>query len=129
MLVSFYFFIIPISFIIALFAWKFFKHRNDIKDVVGVEKVETVENVEEAKEIVFDFLLNAKEGLVRFLKVSFHFLLHFFVIFLKLISDLTDILYAKSRDFFLQTATREKDVVSRFWHTLKEYKKEKESQE
>jgi hypothetical protein len=85
-------------------------------------------NFEIAKENIFMFLDDTKDTSKKNFKIFFHFLLHFFVLFLKFISDVTDILYAKSRDFFLKTATKEKDAVAKFWPHLKEYKKESEAE-
>jgi ACT domain-containing protein len=70
-------------------------------------------------DIVFDFI---KKSLIKL----WHFVLHFIVLSLGWLSDLFDRLYAKSRNTFLYTATKEKGSVTTFWKHLKEYKKEVE---
>jgi hypothetical protein len=86
-------------------------------------------HIEDAREKIFVFFDSFSNSFFKSLIIFLHWLLHFFVLFLKFISNLTDVLYASARDFFLETATREKGVVSTFWHHLKEYKKEKEEEE
>jgi hypothetical protein len=128
MLTSLTFFILPLIAITAFFSVKFFMYRGRLETAIGESIEGSVDNLEEAKEMVFLFIDDVKVWLARNTRLFFHWVLHFFVIFMGLISDLTDFLYAKSRDFFLHTASREKDAVSTFWHTLKEYKKEKEEE-
>lgn len=127
MLISFYFFIIPFLIVCFFFGYKFFIYRKDLNSI-NEEMGEKINNIEEAYIITYDYFYDLKENIIKNLKIFFHWLLHFFVIFLGFISDLTDILYAKSRDFFLKTAAKEKETVNKFWHTLIEYKKESEEE-
>ncbi len=91
-----------------------------------VTQIDEQDNFQEAKNLVFDFLDGLKIIFLKHLNNFLHWLLHFFVIFLKWLSVFTDYMYEKSRDFFLATASKEKEIVATFWHTLKEYKKEKD---
>lgn len=85
-------------------------------------------NLEEAKEKVFILIDKMKTFLSKTLVVFFHWVLHFFVIFLGFVSDIADFLYTEARNFFLKSATKEKSAVATFWKHLKEYKKEKEDE-
>lgn len=131
MLSSFYLFIIPFLVVCFYVIYKFIINKAKIekmeKNAFMQEKLEE-NNLEQAKEIVLSFVENLKEFTSNFLNLFFHWILHFIVIFLKFISTLTDTFYISSRDFFLKTATKEKNAVSLFWHHLKEYKKEKEEE-
>ena len=119
MLNSFYFFIIPLLISVFYIGGKYVL-KKESKDQ---------DNLEEAKNLVFDYLDNLKFNFLKYLNNFLHWLLHFFVIFLKWVSLFTHFLYEKARDFFLATASREKELVATFWHTLKEYKKEKDEQQ
>lgn len=93
------------------------------------DDLQKVENsLEHAKEILFNVFHFIADYVSYYSKKIFSFSLHIFVIILKFLRDYTDIIYAKSRDFFLYTATKEKETVNAFWHTLKEYKKESDSE-
>lgn len=129
MLDSFYLFVTPLLVASFYVCYKFVIYREEIRNFsvnsIGDTNTE-LNNLDIAKEQVFSLTDNLRENLLRFLTLFFHWVLHFFVLFLKLVSNLVDFLYIQSRDFFLKTATKEKDAVSTFWHHLKEYKKEKE---
>jgi len=131
MLYNFYLFITPLTIVCAYIAIKFFIHREAIANMENnafSKDGEITNNLEEAKENIFVFFDRLKNSSFRSVIIFFHWLLHFFVLFLGFISDLTDALYAVSRDFFLKSAAKEKGAVSTFWHHLKEYKKEKEDE-
>jgi hypothetical protein len=85
---------------------------------------EAYNSLEHAKEILFKAFHFAYEEVLYYAKLGFAFALHILVIVMRFIRDITDVLYSKARNFFLYSASREKDTVSQFWHTLKEYKKE-----
>jgi hypothetical protein len=85
-------------------------------------------SLEESKNLTFAFVDDVRIIISRNATLFLHWVLHFFVIILGFISDITDVLYAKARDFFLRTATKEQEVVTKFWHHLKEYKREKEEE-
>ncbi len=131
MLTSFYLFITPFLIVVFYLSYKFFVNRKEIKkletnaffDVKG-----KTDNLAEAKEKVFEFVDKTKEFLSHTLVVFFHWLLHYFVLFLKFVSNVTDFLYTEARNFFLKSATKEKSAVATFWKHLKEYKKEKEEE-
>jgi hypothetical protein len=131
MLESFYLFIIPLLIVGFYLCFKFIWHHRDIKEMETNAFLddEAQDNLALAKDRVFDFVDDLRDSLGAYLLVFLHWVLHFFVLFLKFVSDLTDIFYAKARDFFLQTVTKEKKAVSTFWPHLKEYKKEKEAEE
>lgn len=129
MLNSLYLFLTPLVVATLYILFKFVWNRQEILkmeqnafvDVLGLPN-----NLDLAKEEVFVFLDNLRENFFKSLVIFFHWLFHFFVLFMKFISHLTDIMYARSRDLFLHTATKDRGVVSTFWHHLKEYKKESE---
>jgi phosphatidylglycerophosphate synthase len=111
-----------------------------IEDAIedGLEKID--ETVEEATEDIKDSLLDAKIIILNFFydvadNLKFYsqkyyaFFLHFLVLAMKFIRDFTDGIYARSRDKFLETATKEKSTVNIFWKHLKEYKKEADKEE
>lgn len=131
MLNSLYLFIFTIVVFILFIVIKYVLHFKELQKVDHIENADQdlfYENVELAKEKVFNLFDSLNTYARKFLNIFFHFLLHFFVIFLKFISDFTNVLYARSRNFFLKTAAKEKETVTTFWHHLKEYKKEKEEE-
>jgi hypothetical protein len=96
----------------------------------GKEDLQYAQNsIEHAKEILFQTFYKIYEIIIFYSKRIIALILHFVVIVLKKFRDYTDILYSKSRNFFLYTATKEKDSVSLFWKHLKEYKKEADKEE
>lgn len=131
MLTSFYLFITPLLVVFFYLSYKFFVNRKEIQKIeenAFLNLKEKVNNLEEAKEKVFIFTDKVKAFVSKTLVVFFHWVLHFFVIFLGFISDLADFLYSEARNFFLKSATKEKSAVATFWNHLKEYKKEKEEE-
>lgn len=131
MLNTFYLFFIPLLVVCIYIAVKFFQHKEEIEKLeknAFISSEDLPNNIDIAKDMVFDFIDGSKFTILNFSKISFHWFLHFFVLFLGFISDMTDLLYTKARDFFLKTATKEKGAVSMFWDYLKEYKKEKEEE-
>ncbi len=129
MLSSYLFFSIPLVLVGVYIGMKFLFSLTSSPSSKkrGIEQ-EDMNNLQEAKNLVFDFLESLKMTFLKYLNNFLHWLLHFFVIVLKWLSLFTDYLYEKSRDFFLATASKEKEIVATFWHTLKEYKKEKDEQ-
>jgi hypothetical protein len=131
MLTSFYLFLTPLLLVGVYISYKYIRHSKEIKNLetnAFIQEGEYIDNAEIAKEKVFGFFEAVWKNIFSIVIVFFHWLLHFFVLFLGLVSELVDKLYAKSRNFFLQSATKEKKAVSTFWHHLKEYKKEKEEE-
>lgn len=131
MIQSFYLFIVPLIIALVFLFVKYVEKKVGYtfygKKLFIVEG-EVVNNLYEVKDLLFVFFDTLKTELELVVNKILHWGLHFFVILLKYLSILIDALYAKSRDFFLYTATREKELVATFWHTLKEYKKEKDSE-
>lgn len=131
MLIAFYLFIIPLGLVIFYVSVKFFLHRQEILHLstnAFIDESDIPDNRNLAYEMVLDFVDQVKSIFTKNTLSFFHWLLHFIVIFLKIISEITNFLYVLSRDFFLETAVKEKDAVSKFWSHLKEYKKEKEEE-
>lgn len=131
MLTNLYLFIFPLTVAILYVLFKVVVNREAIKNMElgSLAALPEYNNLEEAKEKIFLFFDGLRESFLKSAVIFLHWLLHFFVLFLKFISNITEALYAKARDFFLKTATKEKGAVSVFWHHLKEYKKEKELEE
>jgi hypothetical protein len=131
MLNSFYLFLIPLVVAAFYLFYKYFVNKKKIENVTNNAFLDenVNNNLEEAKNLVFDFIDDFKNSSMRTVVAVFHWVLHFIVLFLKFISDITDIMYSTVRDFFLKTATKEKGTVSLFWKHLKEYKKEKEQEQ
>ena len=116
-----------IGFVVA----KYFLHKKDILEInnnieSGNNNIKLNKSLEDTKDLVFAFFDDIRNIVEKNLKIFLHWILHMFVIVLGFISDLTDFIYFKARDFFLKTATKERDVVTTFWHHLKQYKREKE---
>ena len=87
MLSQFYLFLIPILVAVVYLAIKFFIHRKEIEKLATnafVNVDDKVNNLDEAKERVFDSIDKMKAGLYRTMLFVFHWLLHFFVIGLKI---------------------------------------------
>lgn len=57
-------------------------------------------------------------------KLFFQYVLHVWVRFLFYIDKLINMMYARSRNFFVKNAVKNKSSVSHFWEHLKTYKKE-----
>lgn len=114
--------------------FRYWKNKKDIEHLISgnengdIERPLLNDNLSETKNLVFAFFDDIKVILEKQLNFIFHWFLHFFVIILGFISDIFDYIYSRARDLFLRTATKEKDVVTKFWHHLKEYKREKEEQ-
>ncbi len=129
---------LPLIIIVFFVSYKLLKDKFNIKNIDldltdeiedGVEifletKKDMQSSLEHAKEILFKSFFYFYDEIRIFFKKTLNIILHFFVIAMGMLSDFTDMLYAKSRNFFLRTASKEKETVSRFWHTLKEYRKE-----
>lgn len=116
--------------VVTLIAFRYYLNRENIVVLEGVVvsggEVGRTNNLEETKNLLFAFFDDVKVIVERQSKFLLHWALHFFVIVLGFISDLFDYLYSKARDLLLQTATKEREVVAKFWHHLKEYKKEQD---
>jgi hypothetical protein len=61
---------------------------------------------------------------IYFRKFCMQYVLHFMVRFMYYIDMFTTYLYAKSRNWFVQNAVKNKGTVSHFWEHLKVYKQE-----
>lgn len=123
--------------LLAIAAWvgfKYWNNKSDVDHLTGgnengaVEQPLLNDNLSETKNLVFAFFDDIKVIVEKQLNFVFHWFLHFFVIILGVISDVFDHIYSLARDLFLRSATKEKQVVTKFWHHLKEYKREKEEQ-
>ena len=57
-------------------------------------------------------------------KFTIQYLLHLIVRSLYIVNIITDKVYAKSRDIFVKSATKNKYTVTHFWSHLKVYKRE-----
>lgn len=133
---SLFFFLGSVFFVIGYICIKYFLNKkqinqlqNDINTKADFVLPNTLPNsLEETKNVTFAFIDDIRVIIVRNATLLLHWVLHLFVIVLGFISDITDMLYAKTRDFFLRTATKEQEVVTKFWHHLKEYKREKEDE-
>lgn len=102
------------------------KVKHDGTEIINDAEVKVKNGFVEVREIFWKYFDIAFEFVKKSLIKFWHFVLHFIVLFLGWLSDLFDRLYAKSRNTFLYTATKEKGSVTTFWKHLKEYKKEVE---
>ncbi len=134
MFTSIYLFLICLLIVIGWVGFRYWKNKKDIDHLTcnnendGTEQPLLNDNLSDAKDLVFAFFDDIKVIIEKQLNFIFHWFLHFFVILLGFISDVFDKIYSLARDSFLRTATKEKQVVTKFWHHLKEYKREKEEQ-
>lgn len=127
---SIYLFLFSLLAIIGWVGFRYWKNKKDIEHLVSgnengeVEQPLLNDNLADTKGLIFAFFDDIKVIVQKQLNFIFHWFLHFFVIILGIISDVFDYIYSRTRDLFLRTATKEKEVVTKFWHHLKEYKKE-----
>ncbi len=121
-------FLLSILGVLSWIAFRFYQNKKEVQvleDLVKIgSAIEKENKLDDVKNLVFAFFDDIKIIVERQGKFLFHCTLHFFVIVLGFISDVFDFLYSKSRDLFLRTATKENEVVTKFWHHLKEYKRE-----
>ena len=61
---------------------------------------------------------------VYFRKFIIQYILHIFVILMSYLDKITSYFYAKSRNWFVKSAVRNRGTVPHFWNHLKVYKKE-----
>lgn len=71
--------------------------------------------------IVIRYLLKRS---VYFRKFFMQYMFHILVRIMSYVDTFTSILYAKSRNWFVENAVRNRGTVPHFWHHLKVYKKE-----
>lgn len=97
----------------------------------GIDEMaeKAMSSVEEAKMMIFDSIYKVYTLTIDVLKSVWHYLMHYFVILMRLLRDFIDWVYVKSRDRFVETAAKERKSVRRFWKHLKEYKKESDQEE
>jgi hypothetical protein len=130
MIYSLYFLLFTFLGITSILAFRYYVNREKIAVLEGVLVsrgiIEKEDRLQDTKNFVFAFFDDMKIIVERQSNFIFHWILHFFVIVLGFISDIADYLYSFSRDLFLKTATKEKEIVAKFWPHLKEYKREKE---
>ncbi len=90
-------------------------------------RVEVDENYDGPAQVRRALHILLRMGLKRLVilrKLFFQYLLHVWVRFLFYIDKLTTALYARSRNFFVKNAVKNKSSVSHFWEHLKVYKQE-----
>lgn len=102
---------------------------HEIGDEIDEIAEKAMTSVEEAKMLIFDSIYKAYTISIDILKSTWHYLMHYLVILLRLLRDFSDWIYVKSRDRFVETAAKERKSVRRFWKYLKEYKKESDQEE
>ena len=102
---------------------------HDVGDEIDEIAEKAISSVEEAKMIIFDSLYKVYTISIDVIKSVWHYLMHYFVILMRLLRDFSDWVYVKSRDRFVETAAKERKSVRRFWKHLKEYKKESDQEE
>jgi hypothetical protein len=132
MTTSIYLFLFSLLAVVMWVSFNYWKNRKDIEHLVlgngngEIEQPLLNDNLADTKSLIFAFFDDIKVIIEKQLNFLFHWFLHFFVIILGFISDIFDYIYSLARDLFLRTATKEKEVVTKFWHHLKEYKREKD---
>lgn len=131
---SIYLFLFSLLGIIVGLSFRYWKNKKDIEHLVAgnengeIEQPLLNDNLADTKGLIFAFFDDIKIIVEKQLNFIFHWFLHFFVIILGIISDIFDYIYSLARDLFLRTATKEREVVTKFWPHLKEYKREKEEE-
>jgi hypothetical protein len=132
MLTSIYFLLFSFLIILCILSFRYYVNKENIAVWEGVVntggEIERPNKLEDTKDLVFAFFDDMKMIIEKQLLFLRHWVLHFFVIILGFISDIFDYLYTRARDLFLKTATKEREVVAKFWPHLKEYKREKEEE-
>ncbi len=71
--------------------------------------------------VILRFLLKHS---IYFRKFLIQYLFHVFVIFMSYLDKVTFYFYAKSRNWFVRNAVRNRGTVPHFWNHLKVYKQE-----
>jgi hypothetical protein len=102
---------------------------HEVSDEIDQVTERAVSGMEEAKEIVLGSMYDTADRLRLFMKWTLHEIMHYFVLFMRLLRDGSDWIYTHSRDRFMESATKERRTVTRFWKYLKEYKKESDQEE
>lgn len=102
---------------------------HEIGDEIDEIAEKAMSSVEGAKVIVFDSIYTSSVFIQGLGKTFLHYVMHYFVIMMRLLRDFSDWVYVKSRDRFVETAAKERKSVRRFWKHLKEYKKESDQEE
>ena len=89
-----------------------------------IEIVNDNKNIKLFQQYLLYFYKFVLRKIVRNYKFVNQYALHLIVRFLFIINILTDKIYAKSRNIFVKSATRNRSTVTHFWDHLKVYKRE-----
>lgn len=76
--------------------------------------------------IIFKIIIKT---FLRYYHFALHYILFFFLKIIDYISDMGNFLYEKMRDYFMQKSLEDKRYVKYFWKHLRQYKKERDSEE
>lgn len=104
-------------------AYIFFVNYKAIKKG-EVEIINDDRNIQLFKQYCLVFYKFIIKKIIKYFKFVIQYILHIFVRILYFINTLTDKIYAKSRDTFVSSATKNRSTVTHFWNHLKVYKRE-----
>ena len=104
-------------------AYMFFANYRAIKKG-ELEIINDNRNIELFKQYCLVFYKFIIRKIVKAFKFTVQYILHILVRILYFINMLTDKVYAKSRNTFVYSATKNRSTVTHFWNHLKVYKRE-----
>ena len=89
-----------------------------------VEIINDNRNIVLLKQYALVFYKFIIKKIIKYFKFIIQYILHILVRVLYFINILTDKIYAKSRNTFVYSATKNRSSVTHFWNHLKVYKRE-----
>jgi hypothetical protein len=100
----------------------FLQYRNITTGKIVVDPLYNgPEQVSQTVNVIIRYFLKRS---IHFRKFCMQYVLHMMVRFMYYVDIFTSYLYAKSRNWFVQNAVKNKGTVSHFWEHLKVYKQE-----
>ncbi len=117
------FFLIIIVIAILAIAFMLFVNYKAIKKE-EVEIINDNRNIVLLKQYALVFYKFIIKKIIKYFKFIIQYILHILVRVLYFINILTDKIYAKSRNTFVYSATKNRSSVTHFWNHLKVYKRE-----
>lgn len=111
--------LITLSFAIGLFSLQHYKIKKGL--IIVGDEFDGPKQVSVTLVVILRFFLRNS---IYFRKFVIQYVLHLFVIFMSHLDKFSFYLYAKSRNWFVRNAVRNRGTVPHFWSHLKVYKQE-----
>ncbi len=121
-IIAFIFLLIACSFVV----WKerMSKRGNIHRDGDTDKEVAYIDGHEIVKRYIYALMRIVRKEIEAKKKLALQYILHIWVRMLSHIDKITTKLYARSRDFFVKSAVKNKSSIPHFWEHLKTYKQE-----